>query len=174
MEVLEHEQDRAAFAEAGQQAQDRLEHPRLAALWIDRRRTGGQQPERRGAGLDLGHQAQDLLGAGLDQGRQVGIGHPFQEPGEGDADRRVGITRSAGTSSAANHLERLGQAGQTVAGLGQQARDADPTGARDQEGGRAAGCGRLETGRDPGKFTLPPHEARARERRRHHRILGAR
>ncbi len=172
VEVLEDQEDGPALAETGQEAQDRLEHPRLTPLGVDRGRAGRQQPQRGQAGLGIGDQAQDLLGAGLDQGRQLAVRDAIEEAGEGDADRRVRIPGAARPGAAADHLERLGQAGQPLASLGQQPGDPHSAGAGDQEGRRAAGRGGLQGARNPGKFTLPPYEARARERRRHGRILG--
>ena len=173
VEVLEDQQHRPAFAEAGQEAEDRLEHARLAPLGIDRGRAAREQPEGGQPGLCLGDQAEDLLGTGFEKAGQVIVRDPVEEPGEGHPDRGVWIARAARPGPAADHFERLGQAGQPLARLAQQPRDADPAGAGDQQGRRATFGRRLEAGRDPGKFALPPDEARARERRRHARILGA-
>ena len=156
--------------------EDRLEHAGLAPLRIDRRlaarqQAQGGQPRRAVPGTSrMSSSAPVSTRAG-----RSASGTRSRSRVEGHADRRIGIARAArtGPGSGSPRTARAGRPAGWRVSVSRRETPTPPEPAISRVVERPSAVA-SRAARDPGELALSPDEARARERRRHARILGAR
>ena len=163
LEIFQGQDDWRALRDPGQDAQDRLEHPRLAPFRLGPRCAGGQQVQRRETFGQRRQEASKLLGTGSGDTGQVGVRQPGHELTQSGRHRRIRVAGSAGSGQAADHDHRLRQAGDAKFGFIEQAAGPETGVGGQQQRRRIARRCRVQGGCQPGKLALATNEAFARE-----------
>ena len=162
VEVLEDQDDRVAFAETPEQAEDPFERPRLAPLGsglaalVDRHAQRGQPRS------ELGQEPDDLGRRRPEEVGQPVVGQVEDRRPDGADDRSVRLVRVGGPGRRAEHGHRVAQRLDPDDRLVEEAGDADARGALEEERSRPAVGGVIEAGGELGERRFAPHEARAR------------
>jgi hypothetical protein len=171
VKVLEDEGHRARLAEPSERAEDALEDAGLAPLGRCRRRAFRKDAQVAGARTEPGHQPDHVLRAGRQDRGELPVRELQQDRLDRPDQRRVRPVRAGRSRAAAEDEERLRQRGEADRRLVEEARHADPAGARHEDGSRPPVGSHFERGRKAGEGPLTPDEPRAREPRGHDRIL---